>query len=323
MNVHSLMSALAPIGKIFNIANFDIKNNWKSWLNLLTVQAVVCVILNVYHFLPGSFEISFVDVFFGSGSFEFALGDEYFGLGFDLLSCLLCMKLVLAILLRYCAQIFFPIMILQNALDLAFDSKMRGFSVKGPFIIYVVMIHLFFIVRNIGLDKAVDFFESFYLIEDIASWYDLMLLFCFLSFIFFMYNYIFQTLRFVGLHLFEYQLGVKKSVQASYEMTRHKILFLSVVSIMQMFVFFLFACVAGSFLYVGASFIDRLLSMMPVSLLSFEFLYVFENCFAIILGTIFWSSFIAWYYLVEAHTYRLLVCPASDKPGCSSCECGV
>ena len=40
-------------------------------------------------------------------------------------------------------------MILQNALDLAFDSKMQGFSIKGPILLYVAVVQLFFLCRNL------------------------------------------------------------------------------------------------------------------------------------------------------------------------------
>ena len=321
-------SMIPPIGKIFNLANYDFKNNFKSWLKLLSMQAIVIATLLLYRFLPGSFMVFCPDIFFGVGSFKCVLGEEYFSLAWNLTSVLMCTKIVIAILSEYLLHILFPIMILQNALDLAFDSTMRGFAIKGPLMLYVVAVHAFYLCRNLIVDYSSNGLIQIYQICGTWSYgllIDTTILILFilgLCVYLGLFVYAFQILRFVGLHLFEYNAGIKKSVQASYEMTRGKILFLSMISLVQLFGIIGMLIVSLYLAKFGIYILNILLKIIPLNLLSVDMFSFAVNSFTIIFSAIFWSLLMAWYYLVEAHTYRQLVCPAVDKPVCESCECG-
>lgn len=319
MNV-DFKSSKSSMSKIFSMARYDITSNFSSWFSLLGVQTIICMLLLSYHFLPGNFEVSFLDIFFGLGSFEFLLGDEYFNLGLNVYSLLIVTKLIMAMVVDWLMHIIFPIMLLQNALDLAFDSSMRGFSIKGPVAIYVLVVHAFFISRGLMINFGDNLMEYLTPVA-FASWLEIA--FLLLSFVvaLILYNYVFQRLRFVGLHLFEYQLGVKKTIQASYEMTRGKLFFLSAISMVQIFVMFLALLISACIFNLVSSLFHFLLLNMSLSFMTAEAVYLVEIWASRIFRIVFWLTLIMWYYLVEAHTYRQLVCPATNKSGCQSCEC--
>ena len=293
-------SMIPPIGKIFNLANYDLKNNFKSWLNLLGMQAIIIATLLLYRYLPGSFMISCPDIFFGMGKFNCWLGEEYFSLALNLTSVLMCVKVVIAMLSEYLFHILFPIIILQNSLDLAFDSTMRGFTVKRPLFLYVVAVHAFYLCRNLIVDHGNGLRIYMYPHGTDSLYLSIsFLIICAVALI--LYVHLFQRLRFVGLHLFEYNAGIKKSVQASYEMTRGKIFFLSMISLVQLFGIIGMLIISLYLAKFGIYILNLLLKTVPLNLLSVDLFSFALNSFVIIFSTILWSLLMAWYYLIEAH----------------------
>lgn len=302
------MNLIASIRKIFSISNYDLKNNIKNWFYLIGLQAILGLVLSLFVFLPGSFSISYPHPFFLFDSYQLVLDDEYFSLAYNFRNFFIYSKFLLCIILELCRKVLFPIMILQNALDLAFDSSMRGFTIKGPLFSY------FFIVLSFALfGQFVSVWYSIFMNLEgyeligfsavIASWI--------------MYVYLYQKLRFVGLHLFEYKQGVIKSIQASWKMTQGKILFLSIVSCIQIILFFIF--------YYGYAYLDEFLMNLVVYRFGIYVDSIFITIATILISTAMmtvWLCMTVWYYLIEAHIYRELICPATQQTGCSSCECG-
>lgn len=320
MNI-DLKSTWQSIIKIFKIVHFDIKNNFKSWAYLIGMQLLVCGILLSYHFLPGSFFISFPDLFFGYASYDFYLGDEYLLLALDATSFLMVTKLVMAIAFKLVTGIVFPLMYLQNALDLAFDSSMRGFSIKGPVALYIVTIYAFFLFRQFLFNSG-DFVVNYIAPEEILSWQQtLMVLFVSITSLV-LYNYLFQSLRCVGLHIFEYKSGLIASLKASYEMTRGKLLLLSMVSVLQFFIMMLLFICSGAVFITTAYIADSLAQNILIYYLSIEMIILMQSLLVGIFSPVFLSCIMVWSYLVEAHVYRQLISPAHDTKSCESCECG-
>ena len=313
---------ISPVGKILHLANYDLKNNFKNWFYLLSMQAMMIAVLFLYRYLPGAFIISFPDIFFGVGNFQFVLGEEYFSLAWNVTSVLMCIKVAMAMLSEYCFHILFPIMILQNALDLAFDSTMRGYAVKGPMFIYVVVVHAFFLCRNLILNNSDALMRNMVSTVELSGYtaIGLYAVFCIVALI--VCAYFFQILRFVGLHLFEYNEGIKKSIQASLQMTRGNILFLSMISMIQILVIVGMSIANVYITKLGMYMLDGLLSIMPLSLSSINIYSFVLLSLNIVFSALFWSLLMTWYYLIEAHAYRQLVSPAAEKPTCESCECG-
>ncbi|AXK60660.1 hypothetical protein [Candidatus Chromulinivorax destructor] len=308
------------IMKIFALARYDIANNINTWLYICGLQTLIYTLLSFYIFLPGSFIISFPDVFLGLRPFEYILGQEYYELALNCSSFLLIFKLVAAILCDMLFYIVFPIVIIQNALDLAFDSAMRGFSIKGPILSFMITVYTFFFVRMMLVNFHDNWLEYLGLQAMDSAWATLLLLVLLFGALF-IYNYMYQRLRFVGMHLFEYKLCIRKSIQASLHMTCGKMKFLSAISILQITSIFLFL-VSGAVLFViGGYIFDYISSQFLIHVMSLDMVIMMQSILTALFRFMFWVFVMVWYYLVEAHTYRQLACPAIDKPSCSSCEC--
>lgn len=320
MKFQFMTDAFASIGKILSLANYDLKNNAKKWLYLISLQALVVAVLNLHAFLPGTVEVFVIDFFDYMGSFDFEIRQEYLLLGLNLESLLMLFKCIIVCVTEVCLHILFPIMIVQNALDLAFDSQMRGFTLKGALFSYICTIAFFVTSRNIILDYSEFFLEMFSSVMQNSI--ILNIIFLMISFtISFLYLYIFQRIRFTGLHILEYRSGIIKAFQASYAMTRGNIFFLFLISIVQVLILLCFDLVGSYGMELGFFVFNKIIMLFPFSLISSApFTFVLSNI-VLMVSMIFSSFVMVYFFSIETHVYRHVVSPASEKSSCESCEC--
>lgn len=321
MNFQFMTDAFASISKIFSLTNYDLKNNAKKWIGLICLQALVVAVLNLHAFLPGTVEVFVIDFFDYMGSFELGIGQEYLLLGLNLESLLMLFKFIIVFVTEVCLHILFPIMILQNALDLAFDSQMRGFKIKGPLFSYVFTIAFLVISRNIILDYSEFFLEMFSSVMQNSI--TLSIVFLMVSFIIsFSYLYLFQRIRFTGLHILEYRSGVLKAIQASYVMTQNNIFFLFLISIIQILILLGFDLIGSYCTELGFFVFNKFVMLFPFDLISSPLFTFGLSNIVLMLSMIFSSLVMVLFFSVEAHVYRQVVCPVNEKSACESCECG-
>jgi len=311
---------ITSIGKIFSLTNYDLKNNAKKWMSLVCLQTLIVVILNFHYFLPGSVDLLVLDFFDYIGSLELGLGEEYFSLAVNVTSLLMVIKFIIACLVELCLHVLFPIIILQNALDLAFDSQMRGLAIKGPIFSYVFTIASLVFLRNFILDYSEMLIEYYVAAVQSSVIYSIILA-VFLLAITFFYIYIFQCLRFTGLHILEYRSGILQAMQTSFAMTRGKIFFVFLISTIQVLTLLCFDIVGEYFIALSSLGINSIVTLFPVDLLSSTiFSFVLSNLVTIF-SMFFSSCIMIWFYSVESHVYRQLICPVTEKTACESCEC--
>jgi len=269
------------IYKIFSISHYDIKNNIKNWFYLLSIQTLILSVLSLCSFLPGSFIFSLPDMFLGSENFQFILSEEYFSLSWSMLSFLMCTKVIIAMITEILLRIVFPIMIIQNALDLAFDSTMRGFTIKGQVLLYVMVGYIFYFFKDMILGDGEMLIQYLLEVSNFTEYVAYGLYVIIVMILLLLYCYLFQSLRFVGLHIFEYQAGLKESILASWYMTRGKIMFLSIIALTQTIII-----VAMTFLYLGfTSLVRDNIGQID------KFSFVFESLSTVFL-LLFWSYFL-------------------------------
>jgi len=320
MNFQFVTDAFASIGKIFSLTNYDVKNNAKKWLYLISLQAFVVAVLNLHIFLPGTVEVYVIDFFDYMGSFELGIGQEYLSLGLTLESLLMFFKIIIVCIKEVCLHILFPIVIIQNALDLAFDSQMRGFKIKGPLFSYIFTIAFLVIFRNIILDYSEFFLELFSSVMQNSI--ILSIIFLMVSFtISFIFLYIFQRIRFTGLHILEYRSGIIKAFQESYAMTRGKIFFLFLISLVQVLILLCFDLIGSYGMELGFFVFNKVIMLLPFSFISSAPFTFFLSNIVLILSMIFSSLVMVYFFSIEAHVYRQVACPANEKSACESCEC--
>ncbi len=280
---------------IISLATYDFKHHFFSWSSLLLLQTVLLFI------------ISLGTVFLGYQLSEYD-------------AILFCLDLLVTGIV-----LLFPLVLLQNALDLAFDSQMRGMTLRGKifeyciakllqaFIVSLVSLPLIFCAMIIffGYESAtsVDFplyflhsFETIILtaVGLLTSLWTLPIVLVAIS----IGLYSFIRLQFVGLDILEYKSSIIQAFKNSYIITRHRHALLLPIVCLQL----------GS-LFIMKFMIGFIISYLPIMIYDFAYIEVALDSIVFVAE----GFVVVWMSLLSAHTYRQLVCPPSENKSCSSC----
>ena len=307
------------IKKIFGLARYDFIQNFNNWVFMtgllaaviMTVVGLLCFVTKNYDLhlwkLPHLMIQAWIDSFASLSSYLWNnSGNTYYH----------AESLFLAVGLPF---LMFPIIIMQNCLDLAFDSAMSGFtmSVDISYKFCVEQISLLFInVVCFG-----NFLAIWLLLPTIIFYNDVFrsVVSIMLSLLL-IFNW--QTISLMQLHMLEYKKNLFVSLQDLYGMIKNKQILLFKILVLQI-------C-AGGLSIAGIYFllnpvIKVFLRFMlwPCKILQLSV----PSIIVIMLSNFFyvWAYLMvyAWIYLVLAHVYRQLVCPPVDNascPSCTSCE---
>jgi len=283
------------IRKIFDLVRYDFVSNFNQWFYLLALQAGIMFVVSA--------SLLWTAHFFSEESLLF--------------SALEIFAAAIALLL--------PVLLVQNALDLAFDSAMRGLVFKGPFLYYFaarivqsfilacVMMPFIFVAMAMLFDMqtiqfiVVNFFSlSFEVIAPFVqelgqSFIALPVVIVGVLCAF----YVWLRLQFVSLEILEYRSSFVAAFKSSYRITReHTLLLVSILSLQ-----FVLAFIGKVFLInLMAAPLEAVFHEMSLDLFSDAITFILDGFLIVGLS------------LISAHTYRYLVCPPSDNVTCTSCE---
>ncbi|MDP3788148.1 MAG: hypothetical protein Q8Q60_02375 [Candidatus Chromulinivorax sp.] len=306
------------IKKILNLAYYDFSNNFTRWLSISGLYAIIIAIL----FCGLCFVTSdYTAMYWGwapniildwtSKLYGLILGDTPTWM-LGLMSIVVITSLMLL-----------PMIIIQNALDLAFDSSMRGFSLQGSIFSYIgaMVASNSLLLCSMQLISSIFIFIMLYLMQTSFGIYAFVIQSCMLCMSFLIVYYI-QVTYLLSMHILEYKKGIWESCKEVFAMISGKVLFLSEILLLQCFIaacvcvmlYFCLGAVITIIMPIILWFFDTLqLTVQPLLMqMMFNFFYA-------------WSYILlyAWMCLVLAHVYRQLVCPPVDNiscPSCTSCE---
>ena len=304
------------IKKIFGLARYDFVQNFNNWIFLTGLLAVVITgIFGLLCFITKSYDLylwrlpqimiqAWVD---SLCNLSLYLWNNPGGIYHN------CKSLLFAAGLPF---LMLPVIIMQNCLDLAFDSAMSGFSmgVDRSYKFCVEQISLLCInIVCFGNFIAIWLLLPIIMLRNdiFQSVMSIMLLLLLMS------NW--QILSLMQLHMLEYKKGLFISLQDLYGMMKDKQILLSKILGLQI-------C-AGSLSIAGIYFLfDPVITVFlrfmlwPCKILDIAA----SSVFIIFLSNFFyaWAHLMvyAWVCLVWAHLYRQLVCPPVDNPSCLSCS---
>jgi len=314
------MNDQKAIKKILSLARYDFIQNLGNWFSITGLLAVVlllvfcglCVVLSDYDV---SYWGKISNLFFDWG---FKLSDLIaYDIAYGFMGLILLIVTV--------AVLFFPLVSMQNSLDLAFDSSMRGLSVTGPIISYVfMMIGTSLLVLSIlfGLSYFGFFVGIQYLMLFLQNYMHTSISFLLRVIEFTIYGiifYIIQIQYMAMMHILEYKKSIWESYQELFSMISGKLKFLGKMLCIQTFIV---TCVLA-FLYYCLGFV--IAAIMPIIIWMFDMLHVSLEPIIIYM---MYNFFYLWAYLllyssvclVRAHMYRYLVCPPVENVTCQSCN---
>jgi hypothetical protein len=302
------MNDFKLIKKILNLTRYDFIQNFTNLLFIAGLHAVIIsIIFCSLCFLSSSCVVgnwaNISGMFFDCGSkllFLIEDGSSYLLLGF------IGLMSVLAI-------IFLPLIIMQNCLDLAFDSSMSGYSIskKSMALSFVAML-----IPVVGVAAYISIIFKIFLFEQV----NFMQSFSFPLY-FFMCKilYLVYLISFLGMHVLEYKLGLVQSFQDVIKMIWARSYFVFKTFVVQILL-------AGSFLAIFYFCFEIVMKFfIEVALWPFNVLQLsISPVFVLMISNFFylWVYILlyAWICLVTAHVYRQLVCPPVDTSSCSSCK---
>lgn len=311
------MNDIKTIKKIFSLTHYDFMNNLHSWLSITGLHAIAYILIfGLICTFIGDFDISY---WAWIANLFFDWKDKFY----ELFYCNQLHRLYLIELFGlnlFLLHFFlFPVVLFQNALDLAFDSSMRGMSIRSIPVNYIIGLTsaLFFLL---GFHELVNFFVMhgfIYLIYNKILLNDFFIYFAW-GLQIFLYTYIFQLLYIFVLHLLEYKKTIFESVKEFDAMIVGKKFFLMKILILQILVtvtslvvFYLFL---GAIIKIIMPFFIWIFGLFSISVAPI-FICMVYNFFYL------WAYLLlfAWISLVTAHLYRQLVCPPIENIACSSC----
>jgi|GEM_PF-2928915 len=290
------------IKKIFNLAYYDFNQNSTNLMTISGLQAILvtmffctlCFLLSDYAVTSWAWAPSVVSDFTQKLS-ALCLGDTLRWISTPV-------SLVAVI-----GMILLPLIIMQNCLDLAFDSAMSGFSVSIKGMLKSLMAMIFFVsgpFLAVGLALYGYNFLWLWLLRYVGA--------------FFMLCIVYITLL-IGLHALEYKFTAIKSLKDVFHMIQTKFVFLGKTFVIQ-------CLITGSILFVF-SFISKIIISFFTRVLVWPFtlLGVFVPAvFTIMIANFFyvWAYLLlcAWICLATAHVYRQLICPPVENASCPSCD---
>lgn len=318
------MNDIKKIKKIFNLTHYDFINNLHSWLSITGLQAIIYIIF-------------FIGICAVLNNFDMSYWESIPNLLFDwqdkLYELFYCHQVDSFYQMKiFCLDLFliqfflFPVVVLENALDLAFDSLMRGMSIR------LIPVHYI-----IGLTLALIFVLAIYQFVRLSIMHGCMYLvynkgllilckiFCNDFFIYFgyglqifLYAYLLQLLYIFVMHLLEYKKNIIISGKEFYEMIQGKKIFLIKILVLQLVI----TVISLTFFYFFLGFIIKII--MPFFTLIFKLLSIsVAPAFIFMMSNFFytWAYLLlfSWISLFTAHIYRQLVCPPIDNLACLSC----
>lgn len=290
------------IKKIFNLAYYDFNQNSTNLMIISGLQAIlISIFFCILCFLLSDYSVT---SWAWMPNIIFDLMHKLSALFFSDTSRWICIP---ASLIAVAGIALFPLVIMQNCLDLAFDSSMSGFSVsvKRMFKSWIAMI--LFVSGPLLL---VGFFLNSY--NFLLLW-PLWYLGAFLTLC------CVYIALFIGLHALEYKFSVVKSLKDVFHMIQTKFLFLGKTFLIQ-------CLMAGSILFIFSLFSKIIINFFTrVLVWPFNLLGVFvPSVFTIMIANFFyaWAYILlcVWVCLVTAHVYRQLICPPVENASCLSCD---
>jgi len=303
------------IKKILNLSYYDFSNNFTNWFSISGLLAVVimfvfcglCYVTSDYSisywgWVPNIF-IDWINRFYSL----IAEGVSTWMLGTTIITLL-------------AAGITIPLIVIQNALDLAFDSSMSGFSLHSLTSAYVgaMILSNSLLLLCMELISCIVVFAILFFMQMSFSM-DAFIVKVFMAMVSCFVLYFMQQICFFGMHILEYKKGIVQSSKDLSAMVAGKTLFLCKVLLLQLFI----ATTAAILLYFSLGRVIKIL--LPMILWFFELLHVrVEPLFIAMMYNFFymWAYLLlyGWICLVTAHVYRQLICPPVENASCASCK---
>ena len=303
------------IKKILNLSYYDLSNNFTNWFSIAGLLAVIIMLMFCgLCYVTSDYSISYwgwlPNMLFDWSNKIYSLMIE------DVPTWMLGItSLVLVV-----AGITLPLIVIQNALDLAFDSSMSGFSLHSLTFAYVgaTILSNSFLMLGVQLISSLVIFVIFFFMQTSFSM-NAFIAQVFMAIASGCVIYFIQQSYFLGMHILEYKKGIMQSCKDLFAMVAGKTVFLCKVLLLQV----VMAITAILLLYFSLGRVIKLL--LPMILWFFERLQLHvEPIFIAMMYNFFyaWSYLLlyGWICLITAHVYRQLVCPPVDNATCSSCQ---
>ena len=299
------------IKKIWGLARYDFMSNLTNWLTITGALATgVIVSFGLLTFATHSYQVplwnlpnimfhNLIDVFC---AFVRYIYNNPFLLDTD--ESLAIIELILFALL--------PAIILQNSLDLAFDSTMSGFRVLDKLYEFCLAQVAFLIAHGLILWICMNNLTIIKLLGN----YNLEL--AMQAILILSYFCILQTCYLVGLHILEYKKRLLESIKDVVSMMKHQQLLLAQIVLLQVLVTGIATAAIYFLLQPAVIFLVKFI-FWPFSLLHIAIAPVFFMIMSNFFYCWTYMMLYAWICLVTAHLYRQLACPPSNNTSCSSC----
>lgn len=298
------------IKKVFSLAWYDFSNNFEKWFSITGLLAVMVIMLMC--------EIIFItsDYFSHTSFFQFLLQMNRTEVGFY---CSSALFMIMTFGIPAIILLLGSFIVIQNALDLAFDSSMQGFSLNRSLAHYIAVMAVSYSLLFIPFTKIINVVavlaymprQPWYWNELLAGLYGLCVILATV--------YLIQWIYLLSMHLIEYKKGIWQSCKDMWAIMHGKIYFLSKIVLLQI----LISVAIGAAIYFGLSLAINVI--LPMIMWFFKMVDVVPaSAFITIVSKFFyiWAYILlySWLCLVLAHVYRQLICPPVDNPSCLSCS---
>ncbi len=303
------------IKKIFNLSYYDFSNNFTNWFSITGLLAVAIMIMFCsFCCVTSDYSISSWGWF---PNILFDWTNKFYGLAVEGTSTLMFGITSLVLLV---SAIILPLVVIQNALDLAFDSSMSGFSLHSLTCAYVgaMILTNSLLMLCMQLISCVIVFAILFFMQMSFSM-DAFIVKVFMAMVSCFVLYFMQQIYFLGMHLLEYKKGIIQSSKDVCVMVAGKTLFLCKVLVLQVSI----TTAAVIVLYFALGRVIKII--LPMILWFFKILQLrVESIFIAMMYNFFyaWAYLLlyGWICLVTAHVYRQLICPPVENASCSSCD---
>lgn len=303
------------IKKVFNLAHYDFTNNFTKWLSIAGLHAImISIFFCAFCCVTSDYDVTFWG---WPPNILFDWTNKFYGLIVENISYL---KVGVTSFVFLGCLILLPLVILQNCLDLAFDSSMRGFSIGGIRVSYFVVMILTngLTLLFLQIMSCLIIFAILYCMQT-SFVLNIFIIRFFMLIVGCLVLYCMQISYFLRMHILEYKKGIWQSSKEVGQMITGKLLFLCKI--------LLFQVLMGSsifvFLYLFFGVFIKIL--MPIVLWFFNVCSLpIEPLFILMMYNFFyvWAYILlyAWICLIIAHVYRQLICPPVDTISCPSCQ---
>lgn len=305
------------IKKVFSLSHYDFMNNFSNWISITGVHAVALSI--IFSFLCYATQ-DYTIAYWGWAPnivFDF-ISKFYILINSSSLVTVIIGGLTISFIL------LMPLVIIQNSLDLAFDSAMQGLMIRNTHIGSYFTVAITSNILLLLFMKLIGYFTIFAMLYFMQTSYilNVFVVRLFVVAMSFMVLYFKQIIYFLGMHILEYKKDIWLSCKEIYQMISGKFLFLSKILLIQILIV---ACALialyislETFVSVIVPFILWFFDLFQLSIIS-PFVYMLYNFFYV------WAYLLlyVWICLVIAHVYRQLACPPVGNmscPSCTSCE---